>query len=199
MSTQIQCGGVSEWMFQWPSTSLAVVKLAVPNSFQVFRKGKGTCPHSRLAYVASAGRACKFWRWNPAFSVLPFGLIISSKIHEISFKAINLFGSPRFQLSESESVSQEWKHFFIKQASLSLSLLGDGQRMQCVCTVRPVPKALLLILLQFLHSKSSIAFWHNFWEWLPDDRYGLNLGLNFELCNTPDKLVLKVLFPPNLS
>ena len=46
------------------------------------------------------------------------------------------------------------------------------------------PRAQPLIL----QSKPLIVFWNSLQKWLPDDRQGLELGLNFELC-----LLIKVL------
>ena len=37
-----------------------------------------------------------------------------------------------------------------------------------------------------LKSKTSIFFWNSLWEWLPDDRQGLDLGLKLEICSLSD-------------
>ena len=87
--------------------------------------------------------------------------------------------------SQSKSVFQEWQHRgTFSQASRSRPA---STAASCVSARRSEPPKLCRSAAPrawplTLQSKPSIVFCKSLWEWLPDDRQGLELGLKRDLC-----------------
>ena len=128
----------------------------------------------------------------PSFTTYPSEIAVYFVAVKISFHmkkkvtltAWNLQSIKAFFESQIKSASQEWSHFFLKQASCCLQLLlQTWKRPVCVLASPTSPSSAWAL-------PQKLSPWCLLQESLPNDRQGLELRLKLELCHLTDGFYL---------